>query len=830
MKFYCTNPKCSDPNNYSNGELSDATSIKTKFCISCGMSLLLQNKRYIALEEIGRGGFGRTFRAHDFTFNKECAIKMLLPYVPLKPSELDTAIKAFKKGSQILSTLNHEQIPRVYDFFDLSSPPSEEEPTPQKLFYLVQDYISGETLEQELSRSTFSENDVRQILHSLLGVLQYTHGQNVLHRDIKPSNIIRNNKDGKLYLIDFDAAIRRQLEPGVPVSQSIAIGTSGYAPIEQLSGRNIDSSSDLYALAATCIHLLTKKHPEEIRQTSELRERWRIFAPHVSDNLKGILDKMLMADPMERFHSATQVIEALDNTNVQTHYPPLPLTQTSPPLPPQKTSLMTYFRNIFHQITRKSRWLILPLLGLLAFMIVLGIHSFITEQPKLNDGFSNGEEALFAQNNSDEKGKGIEAFRKKDYNAAIKSFQASLKSQPNDPETRIYLNNTYAQRAKNPFQIAVSVPITKSLSTSASEILRGVAHVQSELNCGINNIKQQRCSQEGIRGRLLQVTITNDEYEDEIAKNIAETLVKSTPKILAVVGHYSSGLTRKTGNIYGNNKFQDKKLVVISPTSTAVRNPGNISTSFNQYVFRTPPTDNEAAKDLAEYVMSKNYRKVAIVQQTGSGYSKSLSEAFAEEIRGKAEIVHKCDFPGKNPRLINCVNQAARKEANVVLLALSTAKSKESLPVFSNQTDVKIIGGDGMYIPEMLEIAAQATSNEKLVISVPWHRNKGQKSDFEQQSKTLWGTESVNWRTAMSYDATKAIVHAIERQINQGKTPTRQGLYQELSSENFSVQGAAGKIEFKPDHDRKISDGIGVLVKVQPSNSNLGRPEFVRLN
>ena len=124
-----------------------------------------------------------------------------------------------------------------------------------QFFYLVQEYIDGEDLEQELThKGKFTESEALFVLHSILPVLQFVHDKGIIHRDIKPSNIMRDRK-GKLFLLDFGAV--KQVTNSPTGNSSTGIYSLGFAPPEQMSGAKVFASTDLYALAVTVILLLT---------------------------------------------------------------------------------------------------------------------------------------------------------------------------------------------------------------------------------------------------------------------------------------------------------------------------------------------------------------------------------------------------------------------------------------------------------------------------------------------------------------------------------------------------------------------------------------------
>lgn len=165
-------------------------------------------------------------------------------------------LRLFEREAQVLKQLEHPQIPHYHAFFCLD----------EQLYWfaLVQSYIPGPSLQQVLEQGhVFDEAAVRQLAQQILSILLYLHGLSppVLHRDIKPSNLILA-ADGSVHLVDFGAVQDRVAQEGATFT---VVGTYGYAPLEQLGGR-ATPTSDLYALGATLIHLLTGVAPANLPQ------------------------------------------------------------------------------------------------------------------------------------------------------------------------------------------------------------------------------------------------------------------------------------------------------------------------------------------------------------------------------------------------------------------------------------------------------------------------------------------------------------------------------------------------------------------------------------
>ncbi|BDA72788.1 serine/threonine protein kinase [Calothrix sp. PCC 7716] len=834
-----------------------------------------------------RGGFGRTFLAQDLSFPHRPlrVVKQLHPLIPggrssLTSQELNTIELMFQREANVLLSLNHPQIPRAWGFFVVEAPRhSQEQSTPdtrhrQKFFYLTQDYIEGQNLAQELQQNgQFSGREIVNILQQILSILNYIHNEGAIHRDIKPSNIMRCNNgsdNGKLYLIDF-GAVKQVSVAGVPTEQSCILGTPDYAPPEQFSGRAVSASSDLYSLAATCVCLLTNRSAGELRSGNSWN--WRQYAG-VNENLARILDRMLFHYPEQRYQSAQDVKNELDAlSSVPVTVPPLPDVtpptiptptpfpdaENSPSQQPKKPDQRGKFRNML-RFTHTQVGLIL--LGTFVALAIIFYHFWPRPEPTvfscIDDSlFSCGERRLIELQLEDkvkkeveakakQKGKtvfeefdaGNRAFRTGDWGKAEGHFKKQLDIYRNDPEARIYLNNTKAARNGNFVKIAVCVPNPGI----AEQILRGVAIVQEEINADPSKLKQ----------KMLFIQICNDGNTDSQAKQVAEQLIKhrQDKHITGVIGHYTSNTTKVAGDIY-----EREKLVVISPTSTAVRDSNY---QLSNYVFRVSPDTLLSAKKLVDYIAyiqeqaSSQFRpaKVAILYKANPHdsdyYNMSLHKDFKAEVsrrqeRGqKIEIIYECNLITPENNIPQCMNQANSRNANIMLLAISNdvvENGNNALDIFTNRGNMILLAGNAVY-----SLKGRLTSLvDQLIIAVQWVRseNPDQLSELEKQANNIFGEPNkgilINFRTAMAYDAIQAMAQGI-RNIHGDITP--QKLFDELKNNvnSFSAVGANNvDVKFNQKGDRKIDESnekqlMFLVTPKQNLTSNSEEPQFKKLN
>ncbi|MFB2923792.1 MULTISPECIES: serine/threonine protein kinase [Aerosakkonema] len=260
-------------------------------------------ERYQLKQKLGKNAGRQTWLAEDLaTESKEKVVVKLLAF----GGEVQwDDLKLFEREAQVLKQLDHPRIPKYRDYFHIDD---------RTLWFgLVQEYIPGASLKELLSQGRkFTKKEIHKITVSVLNILFYLHDKNppVLHRDIKPSNLIWG-EDEHIYLVDFGAVQDRAATEGATFT---VVGTYGYAPMEQFGGRAVPAS-DLYALGATLIHLLTGIPPADLPQKNLQIQ----FADKVnlSPHLASWLTKMTEPALERRFSNVREALENLKQINLK---------------------------------------------------------------------------------------------------------------------------------------------------------------------------------------------------------------------------------------------------------------------------------------------------------------------------------------------------------------------------------------------------------------------------------------------------------------------------------------------------------------------------------
>jgi outer membrane protein assembly factor BamB/tRNA A-37 threonylcarbamoyl transferase component Bud32 len=256
--------------------------------------------RYLILGILGAGGMSAVYQGRDLHFpnvTKLVAVKEMIN-LAADPTMYEMIVRNFEREADLLATLSHPAIPRIFDYFSQASSS-----------YLVMEFIEGKDLEAIVSEAEdfLPEDQVVGWALELCEVLTYLHGhkpQPVVFRDMKPSNVMID-AHSNVRLIDF--GIARVFQPG---QKGTMIGTEGYSPPEQYRGE-ASPAGDIYALGATLHHLLTRRDPRAEPPFSFDERPVRQINPRVSPELEAVINAALPYDPKDRYPSAEAMRQAL---------------------------------------------------------------------------------------------------------------------------------------------------------------------------------------------------------------------------------------------------------------------------------------------------------------------------------------------------------------------------------------------------------------------------------------------------------------------------------------------------------------------------------------
>lgn len=262
-------------------------------CGHCGAASRIRN--YRVLRQLAVSPHSRVYLAEDEQGAKLAVKELVYSMVP-SAEELE----AFDREARLLQQLSHDRIPRFVAAF------TEGTGIGTRL-YLAQAFVAGESLEQKLAHHRFTEAEALGIARQVLEVLVWLHALRpaVVHRDLKPANLIAA-ADGRIHVVDFGTA-RDVRSAGT--HRSTLVGTVGYIAPEQLGG-SVSPKSDLFALGASLVHLLTGQPPEHLAGAGMELDLARV---DVSERTRAFLSRLVAARPDARFASAAEALAALDD-------------------------------------------------------------------------------------------------------------------------------------------------------------------------------------------------------------------------------------------------------------------------------------------------------------------------------------------------------------------------------------------------------------------------------------------------------------------------------------------------------------------------------------
>ena len=895
IEVCCTRPRVIGEGTYPHlnkileKDILESTRRRKQVCGICNMPLILggEAKRYVPIERLGSGGFGTTFVSVDINIigsnvvlnRPKRVIKQLSPIQvqDFSPAFLRKVQQLFITEAETLANLNHSYIPTLYDYFEEEADDSRfliasnddtnaSENPRQKFFYLVQQHIDGIDLRRVLEeQGIFSEQETRRFLIFLLKILDDIHSGNchssrrsIIHRDIKPANIICSTKEvtredgtthrvadlsnGNFYLVDFGSVkeVIQSTEQALP-SLTSAIVSPGFSPPEQLHRQPINFSADLYALAATCVNLLTGQNPSLLNVPYSL-DNWAQNIS-VSSDFKAILNRMLAPNPGNRYQLASEVLHDLDELE------PLILPGRQPTRKNESRDRDDE-SDPRAQLHSQPSWMNnLPLIIGASALVLLVLIILVERNPnilasvvsKIAPGNANPSPTPRIPDNGNTslppipssnlisagdkpiqdsiislsgdykvlKQDGITAFAEGDYETARNKFAAirfeakkkwkSLGPNLNspygkalqDPTVLIYQNNAEVRRRRKEGQptYTITAPIPLNINVG-QQMLFGIAQLQDK---AVN-------PQNG-KPTNLEVIIANDRNKPEQAREIAKSLTNDKfdgQRISAVVGHYTSDNTCEALKIY-----TAKKVPVISPLSTAASIRQECGGS--NWFFRTTSSTEVEASTLVNYLTRlKSRPKVAIFSKISDLFSRNLFNQYQAKLNSSGGETFET-FNLSDP--IDVKTTLTRVE-NVDAIAVfpdgrtdTNEAFKRAIEVIkANKGNKLILGANPLYDQSVIKSLKDELNNVKgkLIIAADWYTECAPSSFVKEAEQKYW-FGGVNRVTALSYEAVQVVLATLTPGVTSDQIRQKLASGKPIKSDVFDDK----TISFDANGDRK---------------------------
>jgi tetratricopeptide (TPR) repeat protein len=377
-------------------------------CGSCGAEPLLDG-RYELVEALARGPRSTTWRART-----RDGQAILVKESPLHHDNSPKTQQLVEREAQILRQLAHPQIPRFIESLVAGRGKT-------RSLYLVQELVSGCDLQKYLPDHRYSEDEVLDVLSQLCRILSYLHELSppVVHRDIKPANILRK-EDGTLVLVDF-GAVREALRDAQLGGSTVA-GTFGYMAPEQFAG-DASPRSDLYALGALAVALLTRKDPAVLAG----HDRKLRFQKHtvVSAPTAALLESLLALDPKARPASAREVAARIERIRQG--------SERALPSPPRASPGLALFGAMALTVLPLTAFGLLSLGAVAAVLVRVDTSPLPMIEPQPLRWALNLPAALPAATVELLFQRGLEKMRDRDYKGALLDFYRVLSADPDYP-------------------------------------------------------------------------------------------------------------------------------------------------------------------------------------------------------------------------------------------------------------------------------------------------------------------------------------------------------------------------------------------------------------
>ena len=259
---------------------------------------------YLLTEPLGQGGMATVYKAHEAALDRYVAVKIL----PQSLASNDDFIQRFRREAKAIAQLNHPNIVPIYSY-------GEE----RNIIYIAMQLVEGGALKHEEGQA-FAMGDALKLLTPIARALDYAHQRGIIHRDIKPSNILLS-REGWPMLADFGLARTAEVSQHLTAT-GVSMGTPRYMSPEQGRGMSVDHRTDIYSLGIVLYELVTGEVPFHsdtpmgtiIKHITEPLPIPHQINPNVPEDVESIILKAAAKDPAERYQSAGEMAEAMENT------------------------------------------------------------------------------------------------------------------------------------------------------------------------------------------------------------------------------------------------------------------------------------------------------------------------------------------------------------------------------------------------------------------------------------------------------------------------------------------------------------------------------------
>lgn len=721
----------------------------------------LQGGRYIVKDVLGQGGMGAALLATDKRLDSKLVVIKELISDSNDPAKLKENELNFKREVVTLAHLDHPLIPNVTDNFDENL-----------RFFMVQEYVEGENLEDRMDRlnQPMNEREVLVYASELLDVLDYLSQQTppLVHRDIKPANIIISSKDKKAHLVDFGIA-RADVARNAKRKQTSALGTPGYAPPEQYQG-NADPRSDIYALGATLHHLLTNRDPRNYQPFNYPPAR--SLNAQLSPEVESVLVRALHNDMTQRYQSAAAMKQDIDeilykrfgiasgslsgytssgamaaitlpagksvfastpvHPNPQTPLPQTPNPPTPPTLYPQSAPAQPLARPAQSHVRRNIVLVLLALLliGGTIFGIALarrGSNPVSHATPTATLTATANTHGIGVAKAADGESIGISdgsfAFDTSRPDGSLKQQAAAALKAGNSSQAQGLWQQAANMESNDP-EALIYQENQQVLASGSLHVTIVVATMLTGSNTGVgrDNLQgvyvAQKTYNDGslLNGIGVVLLLANAGSQASNAPTVAQQIVQAAhtdPTIIGVVGWPFSSYVTSTVNI-----FKAAQLPMVSQTASS-----DLLTGISPYFFRVCASNKAEGVDGANYVQQTLHAKnVIVLTDPLNAYTSSLGNDFAGQFQSSGGTILATEkyVVGNSGSLVSAL-QAAEKYTNPVpdVLYFSGYASDVStlltdLPTTGPWANVQVMGGDALYELSGYQSSSLANRNGRL--------------------------------------------------------------------------------------------------------------------